>query len=139
MNKNFSTSYRIYYEDTDASGVVYYANYLKFFERARTDFLRACGISQFTLAQTQSIIFMVRKCQIEYKNSARLDDLIEIKTTVKKFGGASIVMLQEMFRKDDAKLLNILEVEIACVNSKLMKPAKIPEAIKSAFTNEFNG
>ena len=75
---NFSTKYRVYYEDTDAGGVVYYANYLKFFERARTDFLRALNISQNELLQSEKLIFVVRRCEIDYVSPAKLDDLVEV-------------------------------------------------------------
>jgi acyl-CoA thioester hydrolase len=129
MSKEFS--YRIYYEDTDASGVVYYANYLKFFERARTDYLRELGINQYQLEQEQKIIFMVRKCQIEYKDSARLDDLILVKTLVKKINGASITIEQELIRKTDQKLLNFITVDIVCIDSQSMKPTRIPKNIKT--------
>ena len=127
LNKEFSIDYRIYYEDTDAGGVVYYANYLKFFERARTEFLRSLNISQSTLAKELSLIFVVRKCEIEYKNSARLDDLVTIKTIVLEIGTASIIIHQRMFLEE--KLLNVLKVEIVCVDSNSMKPKKIPSEI----------
>ena len=127
LNKEFSIDYRIYYEDTDAGGVVYYANYLKFFERARTEFLRSLNISQSELVKENNLIFVVRKCEIDYKIPARLDDLITIKTIVLEIGAASIKMDQEMFFKE--KLLNVLKVEIVCVDSISMKPRKIPTAI----------
>jgi tol-pal system-associated acyl-CoA thioesterase len=81
MLNNFFATYRIYFEDTDAGGVVYYANYLKFFERARTDFLRALNISQSELAAMENLIFVVRKCQIEYISPAKLDDLVKVRFT----------------------------------------------------------
>jgi len=124
LNREFLIDYRIYYEDTDAGSVVYYANYLKFFERARTEFLRSLNISQSTLIKESGLIFVVRKCEIEYKNPARLDDLVTIKTVISEIGITSIKMHQEMFFRE--KLLNILNVEIVCVDSNSMKPKKIP-------------
>ena len=82
MTHNFT--YRIYYEDTDAGGVVYYANYLKFFERARTDFLRTLEISQSDLAQKENLVFVVRKCEIDYLTPARLDDLVNVSVKIKE-------------------------------------------------------
>ena len=124
-------SYRVYYEDTDAGGVVYYANYLKFFERARTDFLRTLNISQSELAATENLIFVVRKCQIEYISPAKLDDLIAVFVTIKEIHAASIVMQQEIKRSD--KILSRLNVEIVCVAADNFRPKKIPTNIKNLF------
>ena len=127
LNKKFLIDYRIYYEDTDAGGVVYYANYLKFFERARTEFLRSLNIFQSTLIKELNLIFVVKKCEIEYKNTAKLDNLVNIKTIISEIGVASIKMHQEMFCEE--KLLNVLDVEIVCVDSISMKPKRIPSEI----------
>ncbi len=124
MLNNFSANYRVYYEDTDAGGVVYYANYLKFFERARTDFLRARGIFQSNLAKTQNLAFVVRKCEIEYLSPARLDDLIEVSVLIKEKRAASILMAQEISR--DGKILSRLNVEIVCVSADELRPKKLP-------------
>ncbi len=124
-------TYRIYYEDTDAGGVVYYANYLKFFERARTDFLRHLNISQSELAAKENLVFVVRKCQIEYISPAKLDDLVEVSVTVKEIHAASIVMQQEIKRSD--KILSSLNVEIVCVAADNFRPKKIPTNIKNLF------
>ena len=90
MSKKNNTqfNYRIYYEDTDAGGVVYYANYLKFFERARTDFLRSIGIIQNKLALEENLIFVVKRCIVDYQYPARLDD--EINVNVKKYEQAAL-------------------------------------------------
>ena len=128
MLSNFS--YRVYYEDTDAGGVVYYANYLKFFERARTDFLRAKNISQSELLEKENLLFVVRKCEIEYASPARLDDEIEVSVEVKEVRPASILMSQKMTKS--GKILSTLEVKIACINSKNFKPKKIPLLISSS-------
>ncbi len=125
--KNFF--YRVYYEDTDAGGVVYYANYLKFYERARTDFLRNFQINQSKLAQELNIIFVVRSCNIQYIMPARLDDLLEVSLIVKEIKSASIEMYQEI-KKDDLVISN-LNVSLVCVDSNNFKPKKIPQNIKS--------
>lgn len=124
MNKY---SYRIYYEDTDAGGVVYYANYLKFFERARTDFLRDIGISQNELMKHDNIAFVVRKCEIHYVKPAKLDDLVEIEIKVKNISKMTIEFEQNMLLND--KILNKLNVQIVCVNSQTMSATKIPTHI----------
>jgi acyl-CoA thioester hydrolase len=125
MLNNFS--YRVYYEDTDAGGVVYYANYLKFFERARTDFLRTLGISQSDLATKEGLFFVVRKCVIDYISPARLDDVLEVSVEVKNISAATILMRQEATKF--GVILSRLEVEIVCVDSLSFKPKKIPKTI----------
>lgn len=125
--KNFF--YRVYYEDTDAGGVVYYANYLKFYERARTDFLRNLQISQSKLAQEFNLIFVVRSCNIEYLKPARLDDFLEVSLVIKEIKSASIEMHQEI-KKDDL-VISSLNVSLVCVDSSNLKPKKIPQNIKS--------
>lgn len=125
MQKSFK--YRIYYEDTDLGGVVYYANYLKFFERARTDFLRAQNIIQTKLAEDFGIIFVVRNCQIEYIKPARMDDLIEVFVKVKEIGKVSISMQQEIKLNDE--ILCKMDVEIVCVDRHNFRPKRIPESV----------
>jgi len=126
-----SFSYRVYYEDTDAGGVVYYANYLKFFERARTDFLREIGISQSDLATKKGLVFVVRKCVIDYISPAKLDDVLEVSVVVKTIYAAAILMQQEAIKSGMAS--SSLEVEIVCVDSVSFKPRKIPQEIKILF------
>jgi acyl-CoA thioester hydrolase len=131
MSDSFFANYRIYYEDTDSGGIVYYANYLKFFERARSDFLRTLNISQSELAVTENLVFVVRKCEIDYISPAKLDDLIAVSVIVKKIHAASIVMQQEIKRLD--KILSRLDVEIVCVAADNFRPKKIPTNIKNLF------
>ena len=125
-------TYRIYYEDTDAGGVVYYANYLKFFERARTDFLRHLQVSQSELAQKENLVFVVRRCEIDYLTPARLDDLVEVSVEVKEVRAASIVMFQEIKKSD--KILSRLNVKIVCVSADEFKPERIPNNIAALLT-----
>ncbi len=124
---NFSAQYRVYYEDTDAGGVVYYANYLKFFERARTDFLRHLGISQSQLIEQEKLAFIVKNCEIEYRKPAKLDDLIDVNVTVQQVGAASITMLQEMTRGEE--IISQLKIIIVSVDVENFKPKKLPGAI----------
>lgn len=129
LNKS-TYEYRIYYEDTDAGGVVYYANYLKFFERARTDFLRDLNISQSELLK-ENIAFVVRKCEVEYLTPARLDDFVSVSVVVTKINAASILMQQEMQLNN--KILSRLNVEIVCVDSANFRPKKIPISVRTSF------
>jgi len=128
LSQNFSAQYRVYYEDTDAGGVMYYANYLKFFERARTDFLRHLGISQHELIATEKTAFAVRRCELDYLRPAKLDDLVEVAVVVEKISAASIVMLQEMRKAED--VLARLKVEIVCVDVVSFKPKKIANQLR---------
>ncbi len=130
---NFSATYRIYYEDTDAGGIVYYANYLKFFERARTDFLRHLGISQSEFAKKENMVFVVRKCNIAYLSPAKLDELIEVSVAVSEIRKASIVMKQVITRSN--KILSRLEVEIVCVTLDQLLPMRIPAEILKSLKN----
>jgi acyl-CoA thioester hydrolase len=120
----FVNNYRIYYEDTDSEGIVYYANYLKFFERARTDFLRSKNIIQSQIADLTKMIFVVRKCQIEYILPARLDDLITVTIEVIEIRGPFIFMKQEILK--DQKLIATLEINLTAISNETFKPVRIP-------------
>lgn len=131
MSHKFSTQYRIYYEDTDAGGIVYHANYLRFFERARTEYLRDLKVAQSDLVRDEELIFVVRRCEIDYLFPAKLDDLIEVSAEVIKTSGTSLIMHQEV-KKDD-KLLSAMDVVIVCIDSRTYRPKKIPEKLKLLF------
>ena len=122
-------SYRIYYEDTDSGGVVYYANYLKFFERARTDFLRQKGVIQSEMANKFGLIFVVKNCQIDYVKPAKLDDYINISVDILEINNASLKLSQIIKRNDE--ILTTLTVNIVCVNSLNFKPTRINKEILS--------
>ncbi len=122
-----TSTYRVYYEDTDAGGVVYYANYLKFAERARTELLRNAGVNQSALATEQDVLFVVRKAALDLCAPARLDDEVVVKTSVLKFGGASMTMQQAM-HVGEVHIATI-DVVVACINSAF-KPQKLPAEIK---------
>lgn len=123
---------RIYYEDTDAGGVVYYANYLKFAERARTEMLREMDIKQRSLAQNHDLLFVVRRAEIDLKSPARLDDELVIRTTIEGIKPASLLMQQSILRGD--VVLCDITVKIACVNSQL-KPCALPKYLLEKLTN----
>jgi len=124
------SSYRVYYEDTDSGGVVYYANYLKFAERARTDLLRSKGIIQSELVENNDTLFVVKHVDMDLKKPARLDDLIEVSTEIMKISGASMVMRQ-ILRCNDIELVAV-DVTIVCVNSDL-KPKRLSKELREFF------
>src|ERR1700739_2622544 len=95
----FTWPIRVYYEDTDAGGIVFYANYLKFFERARTEWLRACGVDQNRLAGESGAIFIVRSTAIDYRAPARLDDVVKVVSRIERLGRASVDFVQEAWRE----------------------------------------
>jgi acyl-CoA thioester hydrolase len=115
---------RIYYEDTDAGGVVYYANYLKYFERARTEWLRAAGIGQQVLAQSHGVAFVVRHINVDFHAPAKLDDELKLTLAVEKMGRASVHFLQQAWR--DGELLVSAKVRIACISTTALRACGIP-------------
>ncbi|MDP3440820.1 MAG: tol-pal system-associated acyl-CoA thioesterase [Azonexus sp.] len=121
----FSIPVRVYYEDTDAGGVVYYANYLKFFERCRSEWMRFAGHDQSQLASDAGIGFVARKVSCEYLKPARLDDQLTVGLEVEKLTRVRVIFRQHV-RCADQELVTGT-VEIACVNMATMKPAPIPE------------
>ncbi|MEW6445485.1 MAG: tol-pal system-associated acyl-CoA thioesterase [Pseudomonadota bacterium] len=120
---------RIYYEDTDAGGVVFYANYLKFFERARTEMLRKHGIIQQELLENTGLVFVVRRVHVEYRQSARLDDLLEISARPRLQGRARLLFEQEAIRAHDRQLLCRAEAEVVCVTADGFRPQPLPREI----------
>lgn len=125
MPSVFTWTVRVYYEDTDAGGIVFYANYLKFFERARTEWLRSLGIHQQELLAQEDAAFVVRSASIEYLAAARLDDEIRLTLNVEKLGRASVVFAQQAWRGDT--LLSSADVKIGCIDMATMRPRAIPE------------
>ncbi|KGR94919.1 tol-pal system-associated acyl-CoA thioesterase [Burkholderia sp. ABCPW 111] len=127
---DFAWPVRVYYEDTDAGGVVYYANYLKFFERARTEWLRACGIDQSRIADETDTIFIVRRAELDYRAPARLDDALGIVCKISRLGRATVEFEQQAWR--DGTLLVAADVRIGCVDRSTFKPAAIPPSVRVA-------
>jgi acyl-CoA thioester hydrolase len=122
---------RVYYEDTDAGGLVYYANYLKFMERARTEWLRSRGFEQDELVEQDGIIFAVRHVDVGYHLPARFNDALEVSAILARKGRASLTFYQEVMRPNDndSQILCQGEIKIACVNMKTMRPTPIPKQI----------
>lgn len=120
---------RVYYEDTDLAGIVYYANYLKFIERGRTEFVRARGIDQAALKAEQGIVFAVRRVEADYLSPARFDDLLRVETVVTELKGASILMDQTILR--DGMTLFRAKVTLVCLTSA-GRAQRMPDAVRAA-------
>jgi acyl-CoA thioester hydrolase len=121
---------RVYWEDTDGGGVVYYANYLRFMERARTEWLRALGYSQAALAADPGILFMVLNVNVDYRSPARLDDALVVSCEPQREGRASLRFAQRIHRDElSGPLLVEASVRVACVDSKTFRPKRLPEFI----------
>ena len=131
---------RVYYEDTDAGGIVYYANYLRFFERARTDWLRGAGISQQELAETEGLNLVVRDCAVQYLRPARLDDLLQVEVNLADaatdVGRASLRIMQRALLLGDPaegtgveRVLATGTVRVACMDRRTGRPAPLPPRI----------
>ena len=131
MKAVFTFPIRIYWEDTDAGGIVFYANYLKFFERARTEWLRSLGVEQQSLKDESGGMFVVSETQLKYFSPARLDDLLEVTAQTSESGRASLVLTQQAWLNVDGqrKLLAEGTIRIGWVDSQTMKPGRIPAKI----------
>lgn len=132
MSNEFNFSVRVYYEDTDAGGVVYNASYIRFLERARTEFLRSFGISQQKLL-AEHIGFVVASLNVDFKRPARLDDELVIKCKITEVGKAFVVFAQEITNVDGSIVYIKASVKIACVNLTQMRPMAFPDFMKEVF------
>ncbi|MGC8701949.1 MAG: tol-pal system-associated acyl-CoA thioesterase [Thiomonas sp.] len=134
----FTWPVRVYWEDTDAGGIVYYANYLKFFERARTEWLRSLGLAQSELAAQSGLVFVVADLQLRYAAPARLDDALQIQLRVLDLGAASLQVAQQAWRTDaqgaPVSLLCEAPVRVGCVQSASLRPARIPADVRARIT-----
>ena len=130
--KEFSWPVRVYYEDTDAGGVVFYANYLKFFERARTEMLRSFGFEQDQLIAEENIIFVVRSVEVDYLKPARFNEQIEVGAKIIEKKRTSLIFEQVITRKQD--VLCNGKIRIACLDAESMRPKPIPNAILEQLT-----
>ena len=126
MKKSFNHKIKVYYEDTDAGGVVYYANYLKFLERARSEALSEVGLSNLKIKKNYGALIVVKSCNIDFNKSAHLEDKLEINSFVTSFSKTSFTMSQSIYRNKDIIVKS--EVHLVFVNEK-SKPIKIPENI----------
>jgi len=123
----FSWPVRVYYEDTDAAGVVFYANYLKFMERARTEWLRALGFEQTALLHEHNVVFVVRALTIEFLRPALFNDMLEVTVELTGARGSLIELAQAVRRGQEALVTS--NVKVACVNTRSFKPVRIPRLI----------
>jgi len=137
MNSDFTWSIRVYYEDTDTGGVVFYANYLKFFERARTEWLRAAGIGQQLLSESHRVMFVVKSTAVDYHAPAKLDDELKLSVVVERLGRASVQFIQEAWRVDGAKreLLASGRIKVGCVDTQAFRPSPIPDDVLALIKN----
>ncbi len=124
-----SLEVRVYYEDTDSGGVVYYANYLKFIERGRSEFLRDMGFEQDQLIQDQGVIFAVKSLQADYLLPARFNDLLTVHTEVEKAQRASLIFSQKIKGLKQNKVLFKAQITVACLDARNFKPCAIPSDI----------
>ena len=130
MNKSFNHLVKVYYEDTDAGGVVYYANYLKFLERARSEALSDIGLSNLKIKKEYNALIVVKSCNIDFNKSAHLEDQLKINSFITTFSKTSFIMNQTIFRDND--IIVNSKVHLVFVNEK-SKPIKIPEKILKSF------
>ncbi len=131
MRSDFTWTVRVYYEDTDTGGIVFYANYLKFFERARTEWLRAAGIGQQALSETHRAMFVVKSTAVDYHAPAKLDDELKLTVVVERLGRASVQFIQEAWRVggEQPQLLATGRIKVGCVSTETYRPCPIPGAV----------
>ena len=135
----FSWPARVYWEDTDGGAIVYYANYLRFLERARTEWLRAQGHSQLALAREPGILFTVVSVQVDYRAPARLDDELEITCAPSAEGAATLLFAQRIYRTGAARRAELLveaQVRVACVDAATLRPRRLPQFLREAVATE---
>jgi acyl-CoA thioester hydrolase len=126
----FTWPVRVYWEDTDAGGVVYYANYLKFLERARTEWLSHLGLEQDRLAEEAGVVFVVRRVEADYLRSARFNDRLTVRCALVALNRVSLTMAQQVMRGDEVLLEAV--VKVACVDRGAFRPVKIPDFVMLA-------
>jgi acyl-CoA thioester hydrolase len=129
----FKIQVRVYYEDVDIGGVVYYANYLRYFERARSDWLRSLGVNQERMAMVEGVGFVVARAEIDFRAGARLDDLLDVSVTLieKK---KTYFWLEQEVRHADGRVCAAARIQAACVRHKDMRPQPIPEFLAAVLT-----
>lgn len=126
---SFEHTVRVYWEDTDAGGIVFYANYLKFFERARTEWLRSLGIQQGALREATGGMFVVSETSVRYLRSARLDDELVVSARLEEAGRASLTIAQDARSKADGTVLAEGTIRIGWVEAATLRPARIPSTL----------
>ena len=134
-NKIHKSSYRVYYEDTDAGGIMYHGNFINFCERARSDLLRDIGLSASEVTEKMGVGFVVRHLEAEYLRMVKLDELLTVETSLKKIKNTSLVMKQVIFHDDDGqnKAVFSMDVTLICINAQ-GKPSRVPEDLRNKFS-----
>lgn len=137
----FTWPLRVYYEDTDSGGVVYHANYLRFLERARTEWLRRLGFEQDELLRTQGIVFAVCDVQLAYHRPARFNDRLNVQSTISLLRKASMTFVQHIYRDESTRtedqiLLCTAEVKVACISAQSFRPTAFPPALWTELNRE---
>jgi acyl-CoA thioester hydrolase len=127
-HKVFSWPVRVYFQDTDAGGVVYHASYVNFMERSRTEWLRTFGYSNAGLMKELGVVFVVRSLKLDYLKPALLDDLVTVTSKIKEIGRSRVTLLQEVLRGEE--LLTEGEVHLVCVDVKTFKPVSVPDVLR---------
>ena len=126
---------RVYWEDTDAGGVVYHSQYLNFFERARTEWLRSKGIHQAQLAKDENVLFAIRHMDIDFEQAARLDDELEITVHTVNAGGVRLTFNQDMTRCSDQQRVATAKLTAVCLKADSFKPTRMPKWIRAEINN----
>ncbi|MGC2048027.1 MAG: tol-pal system-associated acyl-CoA thioesterase [Gallionella sp.] len=136
MNKSriFSLPVRVYFQDTDAGGVVYHANYLNFMERARTEWLRTHGYSNAGLMKEFGVVFVVRSLKLDYLKPALLDDMLSVTAQIKDIGRSRISLLQKVLRKEEVMVE--AEVHLVSVSVQSFKPVSVPEVLRNQWKDQ---
>ncbi|HDK37754.1 MAG TPA: tol-pal system-associated acyl-CoA thioesterase [Thiolapillus brandeum] len=132
---NYRFPVRVYYEDTDAAGIVYYANYFRFMERARTEWLRELGFEQDEVRQQHGVVFVVRSATANYRAPAKFNDLLWVTVGMNQHSRTAMTIEQNIYRQKDDRLLCKGEISIVCVDSDSFRPRPIPAAILEKIKN----
>ena len=136
MLQAFVWQLRVYWEDTDAGGVIYHSRYLNFFERARTEWLRSLGIKQSELSDDQNLVFGIRRMEIDFLLAGKLDDELQVSVHSVETGGASMSFQQDMVRVEDGVTLASANVVAVCLAADQFKPVRMPSWIRSKIENQ---
>jgi acyl-CoA thioester hydrolase len=139
MTQPFVWQLRVYWEDTDAGGVVYHSRYLNFFERARTEWLRSRGIEQSRLARDEKLVFAISRMEVDFLLPAALDDELDVSVHSVSAGRTRLEFSQEMTRRSDGRILSRAQVRAACLDADSFKPARMPDWIKQEVTKQRPG
>jgi len=136
LSAPFEWPVRVYYEDTDVGGVVYYANYLRFMERARTEWLRSLGFEQDQLIRDEGVLFAVASAQINYRAPARFNDLLHVTARISDQRRSRIVFEQSVYRVEDGQHLTDGTIKVACLDAERFRPRPLPESMQRIFFDE---